>query len=819
MPFNSSYSTLPYGCYLDQSTGALYLNMFGDRNVNPPRAAPGTWRVSLCSKPLFTFHAPTRSPQLAGSAGTGPFHSHQHKVQRNPHSLLQKSFSRSFIFFFEGDGRAHAYGTRLAARELPAGNYTLVIEGDRSYAANFSGAFSVQMQCADPPPTGPPNRHPGPLTRHPTPAAASVSGGTLGWDADYGVQRIDWRQRATLRAVGNQGGCGSCWAFATTHVIQDRMNIFLSNDAEGPAPDLSIQQVMDCTTAIFGTSNPASDDPCQGNDPSRAMDYVMGPGYATDRRLGLVSEAAYPYIQQYSGWCRVDWDSDLIEARRYRLDNIVTRAGGNRWWDPGLDIPDVERIKWVLRGGPIVVAYKVFVDWYGQAYPGGGQQWRDAVYDTPAEPECTEDSGCTVLYPEVARHKLMACDAGKCYAGGHAVEMVGWGIAATGLEYWILKNSWGPGWADDGFFYIRAGSNVADIESNRILYPRVGFRRASRADLIDGGGDRRRDRRNAAIDGINPNVSIHWVDSIPRALEDRVVAAVAESLAGSTGAGEQLAFEGIERLVAGSAGNGEHFDVEVSVRNGATGAVERRLIVLSADVSIDADGAVQQTPLSSPSDPPTLVPPALPTAGPTVAADTAPGSSTAGNDGADTGAAVGVTLCVLVLLATAAGLLVRHRRHAAASALFAARGGGGGGGGANSSSSAVHVNGTYETYDSQGGGNGGGGGGSSGASTVNRQAISDVVKSEGASIGTVYAAAVELASPAPKAALARFNTLVRAGGTTYAVPMDELVTGGEQVGKCAAGAAGGAAVRRTLQNGIYSGQDLAQDGYLDVSSA
>ena len=264
---------------------------------------------------------------------------------------------------------------------------------------------------------------------------------------------------------------------------------------------------------------------------------------------------------------------------------------------------------------------------------------------------------------------------------------------------------------------------------------------------------------------------------------DRVVAAVAESLAAGTGtgAGEQLAFERIERLVTGSAGNGEYFDIEVSVRNSATGAIERRPIVLSADVTVDADGVLQQTPLSSPAGvgpaivspatdapvPPDPVPPP-PTAGPTVeAVVSGPGFSTAGNadssGSTDTGAAVGVTLCVLVLLGIGAGLFVRHQRQAAANALFADRGGGGGGGGggAKSSSSTVLANPMYDTYDSQGDGNGSGGAGG----TVYQQAIPVVVKPEGGSIETVYAA-VELASPPPTASFGRSNTLVLAGGTT-----------------------------------------------------
>ena len=50
----------------------------------------------------------------------------------------------------------------------------------------------------------------------------------------------------------------------------------------------------------------------------------------------------------------------------------------------------------------------------------------------------------------------------------HAVVVVGYGTTEEGLDYWLVKNSWGPGWGDQGYIKIQRGVNMCGIGTTQV---------------------------------------------------------------------------------------------------------------------------------------------------------------------------------------------------------------------------------------------------------------------------------------------------------------------------------------------------------------
>jgi C1A family cysteine protease len=278
--------------------------------------------------------------------------------------------------------------------------------------------------------------------------------------------RIVWE--GLLTKPKNQGSCGSCWAFASTGCLADRFNIQsmglinvnlsasrlvlcaqqgklfgIIKDPEYNLEQVSIQEIHSSNTrACFGSSliDAWSFLYVFGTNTDQCFPYDIEI-YANFHELsGLGSftmPEKSPICTQITGILG-DMCSDVkfdpytsteigTPAKFYRALHFYAIAGIKQ--DNGSE----KNIRYdIFRWGPVCSVMKLYPDFY--IFKGKG------------------------IYTWNKQYKQI---------GSHAIEIVGWGEQSN-TKYWIVKNSWGTDWGDDGYFKILRGFNECNIEENVI---------------------------------------------------------------------------------------------------------------------------------------------------------------------------------------------------------------------------------------------------------------------------------------------------------------------------------------------------------------
>ncbi|XP_049880820.1 uncharacterized protein LOC126377170 [Pectinophora gossypiella] len=140
---------------------------------------------------------------------------------------------------------------------------------------------------------------------------------------------------------------------------------------------------------------------CGGNEPFQAFQYYLNPG--------LVTQECKPYDVEYLK--KFKCDKKCVNGDVYDID----KRRGDLYWR--VDSQE-ESIKTELfNNGPIEVSFRVYEDF--MKYSGG-------IYE----------------------HKYGHA------AGGHSVRMIGYGVE-NGVPYWLVANSWGTNWGEQGFFRVK----------------------------------------------------------------------------------------------------------------------------------------------------------------------------------------------------------------------------------------------------------------------------------------------------------------------------------------------------------------------------
>lgn len=222
---------------------------------------------------------------------------------------------------------------------------------------------------------------------------------------------VDWRSQGVVSPVKNQGRCGSCWAFSAAETLESYYAI-----ASGQLKTLSEQQILDCTPNATGCGIGVGGG-CNGGTVEQAYDRII-------RMKGLSTEWTYPYNSFFGENYKCNISRTEPAQDRVKIESFVVLP-------PNEYHPLLEHV--ALFGPP-----SISVDagsWF--AYESG-------VFN-----------GCNQTNPDI----------------NHAVQLVGYGTDFKFGDYWLVKNSWGPEWGENGYIRIH---RTSDIECGMDLTPENG---------------------------------------------------------------------------------------------------------------------------------------------------------------------------------------------------------------------------------------------------------------------------------------------------------------------------------------------------------
>ncbi|CAI5726643.1 unnamed protein product [Hyaloperonospora brassicae] len=257
------------------------------------------------------------------------------------------------------------------------------------------------------------------------PAVTSISDLPTNWDwRDYNGTGIGLTTTALNQMVPR--ACGSCWAFATISALSDRIRIarFKQTGRLGSEVLLSPQALLDCGMQSFGS--------CHGGDPRFAHKWI--------HENGIVDWTCNPYIASHPSWmgggeCAMTQchTCDLSGACYVVEDPVKYRI--SEYGTLNFTTPEefqLQAMNEIYHRGPIVASMYSHSTEY-RRYKGG----------------------------------YILRDSTKYNGTSHVVSIVGWGTdSKTGVKYWVVRNSDGTNWGDEGFFLAERGVNIYNMETH-----------------------------------------------------------------------------------------------------------------------------------------------------------------------------------------------------------------------------------------------------------------------------------------------------------------------------------------------------------------
>jgi len=219
--------------------------------------------------------------------------------------------------------------------------------------------------------------------------------------------------------------CGSCWAFATTSSLADRVKI--ARKARGPDVLLSVQFLLNCGAGIAGS--------CRGGSHTGVYQLIHDKGY-------IPYDTCSPYAA-----CSADVADlhSVCKQKRYTCtaENICSTCY-------------IDYEKKDSKCAAIERFPNISVVEYGEL--SGPREMKAEIY-------ARGPISCSINSKPLNEYKGgIFSDEDASRKTTHVVSVVGWGKSDKDGEYWIIRNSWGEYWGELGWFKVKMGNDVLGLE-------------------------------------------------------------------------------------------------------------------------------------------------------------------------------------------------------------------------------------------------------------------------------------------------------------------------------------------------------------------